>query len=642
MAMSEEKSGSPRPKRATIPRIVATSIVAVGGGLASRALLERGLGIHAPYLAFFPWLAAAAGIAGGWAGLLSLGGFVIAGAYWLEPTTFVPTRTPAVGLSVFATGGLVVVSVASWGMWAMRNMSEHRRAERELADANRHFRVLTETVPDFVWWCAADGPVQYLNPQYTSYTGVAIDRINAGGWHEAVHPDDHAPVERAWAASLRQGKPFELEYRFRRHHDGQYRWFLTRTVPVRNDKGEVLRWVGAATDVHDSKLAREEREKLLAAERSARQEAERAGRVKDEFLAVLSHELRTPLTPVLMTVSLIEQNPDLPESMREDIASIRRNVELEARLIDDLLDLTRIARGKIRYDFQPIDVHLLIRSALSICCSDGKHQVISDMRAVNSYVRGDAARLQQVFWNLLNNAWKFTPPGGKVTISTRSDGHNVSVCVADNGIGIDPQVLPRVFDAFEQGDAILARNFGGLGLGLAICKALVAAHGGSITAHSEGKDRGASFTVELPSVQAPESVDHKPMLPAQTEQQRTLRMLLVEDHPPTLRALLKLLKSIGHDVDGVGSVADGLQAAQSSPYDLLISDLGLPDGSGYELMRQLRQSQGLRGIALSGYGMEDDLERSRAAGFSEHLVKPVDLQILRDAIARVADGARAT
>ena len=746
--------------RPSILQTILTAIVAVGLGLITRAVLERFLDIHAPYLGFLPWIVAASYVAGGWGGLLALIGFVIGGAWWLEPTSVVPTRTPLVGLCVFAGGGLVVVGLTTWlnhaaakaqqaqsairrreqqmrlitdalpalmayvdrderylfvsrgyEMWYRRprhsivgrtlreilpsdqvyqmlrphidavlagktatfcsqvtypdgqtrevdatyspdvgadgkvngfavlvtDVSERHRTEDALRDSEQRYRALAEAGPDFVWSCAADGTVQYLNPRYVEYTGVTLEQINSGGWQEAVHPDDQAAIERGWAASLETGEPFELEYRFRRRRDGEYRWFLTRTMPVRDENGKVVRWVGAATDIHDSKLAREERGTLLAAERAAREEAERAGRVKDQFLAVLSHELRTPLTPVLMTVSLIEQNPDLPASIREDITSIRRNVELEARLIDDLLDLTRLARGKIRYDFQTIDVHLLIRSALSICCSDGKHQVITDLHAADSYVRGDAARLQQVFWNLLNNAWKFTQPGGKITIESQSHDRKVTIAVSDTGMGIEADVLPRVFDAFEQGDVIRARNFGGLGLGLAICNALVDAHGGTIAAQSEGKDRGATFTVELPTVPAPDPHETKltPAVPGEGQKRRRLRLLLVEDHPSTLKAVTKLLQSCGHQVDGFASMAEGLRAAEANQYDLLISDLGLPDGSGYELMQQLGSKYDLRGIALSGYGMEDDIERSRSAGFAEHLVKPIDLQTLSGAIERV-------
>ncbi|MDB5353899.1 MAG: Two-component hybrid sensor and regulator [Phycisphaerales bacterium] len=521
------------------------------------------------------------------------------------------------------------------------DVTEQREAARLLADANRHFKVLTETVPDFVWSCGADGRVDYLNPQYVEFTGLTVDRVNEK-WHTVVHPDDVPKVENAWAASLRYSEPFELEYRFRRAVDGEYRWFLTRTVAVRDDAGVLVRWVGTATDLHEAKMAAEEREHLLAAERAARAEVERASRVKDEFLANLSHELRTPLTPVLLTVALLESNSSLPAGVREDVNTIRRNVELEARLIDDLLDLTRISRGKIKYDFHNVDLHLLVRSAVGICCTDGKLSVQCDLSARHHHVHGDPARLQQVFWNLLNNSWKFTPAGGRLIIRSADAGEDkVSVEVTDTGAGMDPELLPRVFDAFEQGDALHARKFGGLGLGLAICQALVLAHGGTITAHSDGPGKGATFTVELPTaaVMEPSEPVQRPQPLAPVNGEKALKLLLVEDHPATLSVMVKLLGQMGYEVTGAASMTEGLEAAGKRQYDLLISDLGLPDGTGHELMQQVRRMYGIKGIALSGYGMDEDIARSRESGFEEHVVKPVDFQVLQTVIARVTAGA---
>jgi PAS domain S-box-containing protein len=518
------------------------------------------------------------------------------------------------------------------------DVSERIHAEQHLRANQQHYQALAEAIPEFVWSCAADGTIEYLNPQYIQYTGVTLDTVNNGAWRQIVHPDDLSAILEAWTHTLSTGEPFEMEYRFRRKSDGVYRWFISRTLPIRDDAGKVVRWVGAATDVHDSKVAREQRGQLLVAERTAREQAERASQVKDEFLAMLSHELRTPLTPVLMTVSLLEKHPDLPTALRQDVASIRRSVELEARLIDDLLDLTRLSRGKIRYDFQVVDVHLLLRSAISICCSDGKHQVQVTLAAGSPHVQADPARLQQVFWNLLNNAWKFTSPGGMISISSSTQDGRVRISVTDTGCGIEPDLLPRVFDAFEQGDATRARRFGGLGLGLAICKALVRAHGGTISVASDGPGQGATFAVDLPCVPRPTTHDRSapPSLTAEQTSHRSLRMLIIEDHPETLKILSRILKINGHEVRGAATVADGLSAAASDQFDLVISDIGLPDGTGFDLMRQLQEKYGLRGIALSGYGMEDDIAKSLQAGFAEHLVKPVDPQKLHEAIARVS------
>jgi signal transduction histidine kinase len=383
--------------------------------------------------------------------------------------------------------------------------------------------------------------------------------------------------------------------------------------------------------------AHDEREQILQRERSARAEAEHANRAKDQFLAMLSHELRTPLSPVLLATTLLEDSPDLPRHLSEHVHMMRRNVELEARLIDDLLDLTRITRGKFQLTFITADVHEVLRRAVEICCSGRAGDLVLNLAAPQHHVNGDPARLQQVFWNLVNNAAKFTPVGSAITIQSKNvaDQNVIEVEVSDTGAGIEPQFLPRLFNAFEQGDTMRARKFGGLGLGLAITKALVEAHGGTVTAHSAGRDAGATFTVRLPVVAKAPLREFGPA--PQTDELKPLRarILLVEDHEETLQVMAQLLKRLGHEVTTASTIKEALKAAGEKHFDLVISDLGLPDGLGYELMRSLRAENHLRGIALSGYGMSEDIQLSREAGFAEHLVKPVDLKKLEEAMARV-------
>jgi signal transduction histidine kinase/CheY-like chemotaxis protein len=389
-----------------------------------------------------------------------------------------------------------------------------------------------------------------------------------------------------------------------------------------------------------------ERARLFEAERRARAEAERASEAKSEFLATLSHELRTPLTPVLLTVSLMESHPGLPEDLREDVATIRRNVELESRLISDLLDLTRVSRGKLQLDTQDVDLHLILRAAIDICQREASARLSLDLRAARHMVRGDSTRLQQVFWNLINNAQKFTPPEGSITVRSTNAGDNrIRVEVIDTGTGIDAALLPRLFNAFEQGEGRTAWQQAGLGLGLAISRKLAEAHGGTVTASSAGRGHGATFTVELPVVDVfvPEVVP--PAHPresggagAETRAAAagpSLAVLVVEDHEPTLRIMSKLLRGLGHRVTGATTVASATAAARQDGFDLIISDLGLPDGSGLDVMRQLRDRFEGRAIALTGYGMESDIAASRDAGFVEHITKPVDLTKLQGAIERV-------
>jgi two-component system CheB/CheR fusion protein len=380
---------------------------------------------------------------------------------------------------------------------------------------------------------------------------------------------------------------------------------------------------------------------LLAGERAARAEADAANRAKDRFLAVLSHELRTPLSPVVMSVAAMEADPGLPPPYREEISMIRRNVELEARLIDDLLDLSRVINGKLRLQMQPAAVHDLLRHVFQICASDLKAKKLSltcDFATGNDRVAADPARLQQVFWNLLKNAVKFTPEGGRIAVrSWESDGR-IAVEVRDTGIGIPAEVLPRMFDAFEQGDTPDWHS-GGLGLGLAISKAVVELHGGTIQATSAGPGQGACLIVELPTAQpAPAAAEPAAGSAEALPRTRKPRLLLVEDHVDTARTLARLLRLAGYRVRTAGTVAEGLAAAAADRFDLLISDLGLPDASGHDLMRQVRALYGTPGIALSGYGMEEDVRQSLEAGFLDHLIKPVNLDHLKAVVERVVAG----
>jgi signal transduction histidine kinase/ActR/RegA family two-component response regulator len=408
------------------------------------------------------------------------------------------------------------------------------------------------------------------------------------------------------------------------------------------------------------------KDRLLEALRESKEAAEAANLAKDRFLATLSHELRTPLTPILAVVSRLGNDTGLPAEMRQDIAMLQRNIELETKLIDDLLDLTRIVRGKLELHRQPIDLRQVIDHALETCkgSADGL-QLIKDLSADSHCVWADSARMTQVFWNLLANSVKFTPDGGIVVVRSRRAGEAADACllveISDTGIGIAPELLPRVFDGFEQGQRDITRQYGGLGLGLSISKAVVELHGGRLTAYSEGTNKGATFTVELP-LHLPAAGPEGPVMDRREERpaskppgqpqadlsldSRALHILLVEDHMDTALALTDLLRERGYRVTVAGTIVDALAAAalaeaagvqgRSGTIDLVVSDLGLPDGSGQDLMRELVRRFHVRGIALSGYGMEEDVQRSRDAGFDLHLTKPVTLDVLEAAIRQVS------
>ena len=419
--------------------------------------------------------------------------------------------------------------------------------------------------------------------------------------------------------------------------------------PMGDDEQRIVGAVITLTDVTGRKRAEDEL-------REAKHAAEEANRAKDRFLATLSHELRTPLTPVLAVVTALERDPRLPEGLGDSLAIVRKNVELEARLIDDLLDLTRIEHGRLELQLADCDLSQILDHALQTCAEElvaRRLTLIEDLAVDGGRLAADAPRLTQVFWNLLKNAIKFTPEGGTIALRARrlpagGGPERIAVEVADTGAGIPREEIPHVFDAFEQGRAGSPGRMGGLGLGLAISKTIVERHGGRLAVASEGPGKGATFTVELPlavlpvapTAPAADTAGEAAMASAESapESETPLAILLVEDHADTAMALADLMEVMGHRPIVAGSVQEALAAAEreGGAIDLVISDLGLPDGGGHDLMRELVRRHGLSGIALSGYGMEEDVRQSLAAGFSRHLTKPVTMALLETAIAEAA------
>ena len=354
---------------------------------------------------------------------------------------------------------------------------------------------------------------------------------------------------------------------------------------------------------------------------------------------MLSHELRTPLTPVLAIVQMLDEDATLPEELRSWVQTIGRNVQLEARLIDDLLDLTRIANGKLQLNQEEVDTDKLIHETLAICQEDITKKCLKlelKLEAKQTKVYADLARLHQVLWNLVKNAVKFTPEGGGIIISTSNSPNGFWRCqVTDTGIGIPSDHLATVFNAFDQGDKSITRRFGGLGLGLAISKALVAQHGGTIVAESRGANLGATFTIEIPLLGADPAADPKLMRAGKNGNsplQSTGRILLVEDNADTSQALQMLLERRGYTVIAAHTVEAAVEIAKTYHCDIVISDIGLPDGTGIDMIRKLNLIRPTRAIAMSGFGMDDDIRKSLAAGFQAHLVKPVNFDQLNEAL----------
>ncbi|HSK79943.1 MAG TPA: ATP-binding protein [Thermoanaerobaculia bacterium] len=532
-----------------------------------------------------------------------------------------------------------------------RSRQEARQAWEAVRQSEERFRLATEAFNGLVFdWDLATDRVQRSNG-LVNLLGYWPDEIEGqiDWWKRQIHPDDYDRVYNHIMPTVEAGgSSFSIEYRIR-HRDGRWIHAWDKGIAVRDEHGKVVRFVGSTLDITDRKRAEEDL-------REAHREAHAANEAKDRFLATLSHELRTPLTPVLAMVASLEENPRLPEEVRSPLSMVRRNVELEARLIDDLLDLTRIARGKLGLNRRATDARLVIEHAVETALREIEAKglrLVTDLAPGDRSVLADAPRLTQVLWNLLSNAVKFTPPGGEIAVRSAVEasgaGEELVVSVTDTGIGIEPDVLPRIFDAFEQADRRITRHFGGLGLGLALSRALVELHGGRLTAASDGRGRGATFEVRIPLGGVQIDLDDTGNLfasarpaPAAAPAVRPLRLLFVEDHPDTAETVAELLRMMGHDVSVAGTVAEALDVARGRAvdggFDLVVSDLGLPDGSGQDLMRELVRLYGVPGIAVSGYGMEEDVRKSREAGFSLHLTKPVTPQMLRDAIQQVAGG----
>jgi PAS domain S-box-containing protein len=513
---------------------------------------------------------------------------------------------------------------------------------RSLRKTEERLRLVVDAIEDYaIYTLDPDGRVTTWNCGAEKISGYAEDEALGEHYDMLFVPEDRRLGLPEHELDVARRKRRFAGEGWRRRKDGSRFWASVVLTAIRDENGHVSGYIQITRDITE----RMEREREIAA---AREAAEAASRAKDQFLAVVSHELRTPLTPVLASAMAMQDDPGLPESLRPTMQMISRNVELEARLIDDLLDLTRLRGGRLQLRRIPVDAHKVLRDALAMCDSDvmAKRLTVNlDLVAASPYVAADAPRLQQIFWNLLRNAIKFTPDRGRLSIQTRNESGALLIELADTGIGIDPRTIDRLFEAFEQGEAEdgIARRYGGLGLGLAIARALVEAHGGKLTAHSEGRDHGTCFTIALPIVREPPASSAASSTDGQAERSpRPLRILLVEDHLDTQSVMRRVLRSMGHSVRTAATVREALAEFSrardaGTPFDLLISDLGLPDASGLDLMRDVRGlDPQVAAIAVSGYGMEDDIHQCRQAGFNHHLTKPTNLQHLSALIQQIA------
>ncbi|HEU4409896.1 MAG TPA: response regulator [Polyangiaceae bacterium] len=546
---------------------------------------------------------------------------------------------------------------------------------KDLAASERKYRFLADATPEIVWTETPDGGVTYVNRRFVEHTGMPAERALGNGWWSVLHPDDRRLCLARRDEAARDGTPFELEYRLRRH-DGAYRWFLARALPRRDGDGAVVEWVGTATDIDDRKRAEAEREELFAREREARALAEEASRAKDEFLAFVSHELRAPLNAILGWSQILRADGLGEEKRRRALEVIETNAGVQAKLIDDLLDVGRITAGKLRLQVGPTPLAGAVRAALDLVRPAAEAKGIALAASLDDVgeVQGDEGRLQQVAATLLSNAVKFTPEGGRVAVRLGRRGAHVELSVEDNGRGIAPEFLPHVFDRFRQADGA---GGGGLGLGLSVVKSLVELHGGTVRAESEGPGRGARFAVLLPAAPAPRPGEPpasaappvppspRPPSPSSPSLQTPVlgiapppgrearardsaappsrpsgrpppssrhdldgaRLLVVDDDPDARYFIASMLRSHGAEVATAESAHEAFYLFQRTRPDVLISDISMPNEDGCSLVRNLRrlapEGGGLTpAVALTALDRIDDRTRALLAGFTMYLTKP--------------------
>ena len=507
-----------------------------------------------------------------------------------------------------------------------------RQRDREAFErrSELRFRSLMDALPQCVWVARSDLTFYYWNKRAVDYIGMpASVAVSAERLFEFVHPDDVAAIRSEWQLATNLQRPVEVQVRLRRHADGAYRWFLMRGVPQHDESGKVTGWIVAATDIDT--------------EHQALEEAEDASRMKEEFLATVSHELRNPLNAMVGWVHLLRSGNLDPAKSSKALETIERNVHLQTALIDDILDVSRIIRGKINLTFSAVHMSAVVDAALAAMrpTADAKGVALEyETAAESDEVSGDADRLQQIVWNLLSNAIKFTPRDGLVVVRLEQHGHELTLTVRDTGQGISPEFIPHVFERFSQAESGSTRTHGGLGLGLAIVRHLVELHAGTVEATSAGRGQGATFSVHLPLVDSKTKTedDHRNQTAARPMKLAGVSILVVDDEFDSREVLAEILRQYGAQTRTAGSASEALSEIDRATPQVLLSDIGMPLVDGYELIREIRQRIGeneMIAMALTGLGSSKDKERALADGFQQCIVKPVEPDQLVDAIERL-------
>ena len=503
---------------------------------------------------------------------------------------------------------------------AQMDISDQVNIEAELREAVAKYHTIANALPQIVWGAQPNGDHDYYNQQWYDYTGMAYGSADGEGWRALFHPDDYSLATKKWHHSISTGEPYEIEYRLR-NHSGQYRWVLGRARPVRNEHGAVVRWIGTCTDIHEQKLAQES---LL-----------KSDRLKNEFLAMLAHELRNPLAPITTAADLLSRSTMDEEGVWQLSEVIARQARHMTRLIDDLLDASRVTRGLVSLDMQPVDMNTIATEALEQIrplLENKAHHLDLHLPAEPTWVQGDRLRLVQVLVNVLGNAIRYTPSGGRIAMQMAAHDGQLMLCVQDNGIGMSGELVEVAFELFSQGERSADRSQGGLGIGLALVRSLIHLHGGTVAVHSAGMGLGSKVTIVLPNlqqgdVQDPIDVDEAAAVPVSG----SLRIMVVDDNADAARLLGMFLELLGHEVFVQFHPADAIECARKALPDLCLLDIGLPDMDGYTLARQLRLIPGMQTTvlaAVTGYSQPRDKRAAFDAGFDFHFAKPIDSQQL--------------
>ncbi|MBC7444234.1 MAG: PAS domain-containing protein [Polaromonas sp.] len=515
---------------------------------------------------------------------------------------------------------------------AQMDISDRVQIEAQLRASVARYQIIANALPQIIWSAQPNGCHDYYNQQWYDYTGIAHGAADGEGWRALVHPDDHGLATTKWQHSLATGEPYEIEYRLR-HHTGQYRWALGRARPIRDAHGAISRWMGSCTDIHEQKLAQ--------------QSLQQSDRRKDEFLAMLAHELRNPLAPIMTAADLLSRSTPGESGVRQLSEVIARQARHMTRLIDDLLDASRVTRGQVSLAQQPVDMNTIAAEALEQIrpLLEGKaHHLDLRLPAEPAWVLGDRPRLVQVLVNVLGNAIRYTASGGRIALQMSVQGGQLTLGVQDNGIGMSGELVEVAFELFTQGERSADRSQGGLGIGLALVRSLVRLHGGTVALHSAGMGLGSQVTILLPCLA---HADGPP--PAATASAapagRRLRIMVVDDNADAARLLGMFLEMLGHEVQVQFHPAAAIDCARKLLPELCLLDIGLPDMDGYTLARQLRLIPGMQTATLAtvtGYSQPRDRQAAFAAGFDFHFAKPIDCQQLEAWLAGVAAAPAAT